>query len=212
MPKKNTHRGPITLFLLRLLGYLKQRWFSTVIGYQGRSIVTLSGTPPFCGGDLLECHKAANEAIFECDFSPAAAPDLSADARFLTRSRPDTPPLVRKIVERLQNQHSKRHNRIERLPAGATLPHLLRVSTTASMSARNVYHGTVDRLLRADRPSQTVPPTACPHRKNPTAPSPPQILPSWSRVAQRDRRDHFFEVPFEARLAAIVPSGNWRGL
>src|ERR1700704_5761469 len=34
--------------------------------------------------------------------------------------------LVRKIVERLQNQHPKHHDRVERLPASATLPHLIR--------------------------------------------------------------------------------------
>src|SRR4030081_1264064 len=54
----------------------------------------------------------------------------------------------------------------------------------------------VDRLLRADRPSQTVPPTACPHRTTRTAPSsPPRITPSRMRFAQLARRGYFSRCP-----------------
>src|SRR5262249_26822235 len=53
-----------------------------------------------------------------------------------------------------------------------------------------------DRLLRADRPSQTVPPTAAPHQRTPIAPSwPPRIIAVTSEIRTGQRQELFFEVP-----------------
>src|SRR5215831_14762860 len=55
----------------------------------------------------------------------------------------------------------------------------------------------VDRLLRADRPSQTVPPAACPHQRTPVAPSwPPRIIAVTSEIRTGQRQELFFEAPF----------------
>src|SRR5262245_24520023 len=54
----------------------------------------------------------------------------------------------------------------------------------------------VDRLLRADRPLQTVPPAACPHQRTPIAPSwPPRIIAVTSEIRTGQRQELFFEVP-----------------
>src|SRR5262249_46689403 len=55
----------------------------------------------------------------------------------------------------------------------------------------------VDRLLRADRPSQTVPPAACPHQRTPVAPSwPPRIIAVTSEIRTGQRQELFFEAPY----------------
>src|SRR5262249_22594817 len=55
----------------------------------------------------------------------------------------------------------------------------------------------VDRLLRADRLSQTVPPAACPHQRTPVAPSwPPRIIAVTSEIRTGQRQELFFEAPF----------------
>src|ERR1700716_3916135 len=70
------------------------------------------------------------------------------------------------------------------------------VSTTALCRHESSPRAPVDRLLRADRPSQTVPPTACPHRTTRTAPSsPPRITPSRMRFAQLASRGYFSRCP-----------------
>src|SRR5262249_35571054 len=54
----------------------------------------------------------------------------------------------------------------------------------------------VDRLLRADRLSQTVPPAACPHQRTPVAPSwPPRIIAVTSEIRTGQRQELFFEAP-----------------
>src|SRR5262245_57452714 len=54
----------------------------------------------------------------------------------------------------------------------------------------------VDRLLRADRPSQTVLPAVCPHQRTPIAPSwPPRIIAVTSEIRTGQRQELFFEVP-----------------
>src|SRR5262249_47429627 len=58
----------------------------------------------------------------------------------------------------------------------------------------------VDRLLRADRPSQTVPPAACPHQRTPVAPSwPPRIIAVTSEIRTGQRQELFFEAPINHR-------------
>src|SRR5262249_46590647 len=53
----------------------------------------------------------------------------------------------------------------------------------------------VDRLLRADRLSQTVPPAACPHQRTPVAPSwPPRIIAVTSEIRTGQRQELFFEA------------------
>src|SRR5262245_10651826 len=55
----------------------------------------------------------------------------------------------------------------------------------------------VDRLLRADRPSQTVPPAACPHHRTPIAPSwPPRIIAVTSEIRTGQPQELFLEVPW----------------
>src|SRR5262245_1937401 len=55
----------------------------------------------------------------------------------------------------------------------------------------------VHRLLRADRPSQTVPPAACPHQRTPIAPSwPPRIIAVTSEIRTGQRQELFFEAPY----------------
>src|SRR5262249_15752380 len=54
----------------------------------------------------------------------------------------------------------------------------------------------VDRLLRADRLSQTVPPAACPHQRTPVVPSwPPRIIAVTSEIRTGQRQERFFEGP-----------------
>src|SRR5262249_31767602 len=61
----------------------------------------------------------------------------------------------------------------------------------------------VDRLLRADRPSQTVPPAACPHQRTPVAPSwPPRIIAVTSEIRTGQRQELFFEAPLSLAHAA----------
>jgi hypothetical protein len=72
--------------------------------------------------------RAARKILLHLfDSAPASCPVVTRLTFRHTADRaPDTPLFVREIVEYLQNQHSKHHDRIGRLPAGATLPHLLR--------------------------------------------------------------------------------------
>src|SRR5262249_42389090 len=54
----------------------------------------------------------------------------------------------------------------------------------------------VDRLPRADRLSQTVPPAARPHQRTPVAPSwPPRIIAVTSEIRTGQRQELFFEAP-----------------
>jgi hypothetical protein len=90
-----------------------------------------------------------------------------------------------RLLSACKNKHPKHHDRIERLPAGATLLHFPGVSTTALLRRETSPMAPVDRLLRADRPAQTVPPTGCQHQRTPIAPSsPPRIMPARMRFAQ----------------------------
>src|SRR5262245_61349274 len=68
----------------------------------------------------------------------------------------------------------------------------------------------VDRLLRADRPSQTVPPAACPHQRTPIAPSwPPRIIAVTSEIRTGQRQELFFEVPNHLlRHVTTTPAGT----
>jgi hypothetical protein len=66
----------------------------------------------------------------------------------------------------------------------------------------HVRHG-VDRLLRADPPSQTVPTTACPEPS-----SHPRIMPSRIRVAQVSGRDYFSRCPYDRNGFCGCPSRN----
>src|SRR5262249_9500565 len=63
----------------------------------------------------------------------------------------------------------------------------------------------VDRLLRADRLSQTVPPAACPHQRTPVAPSwPPRIIAVTSEIRTGQRQELFFEAPLRQDLRSPV--------
>src|SRR5262249_2525645 len=54
----------------------------------------------------------------------------------------------------------------------------------------------VDRLPRADRLSQTVPPAARPHQRTPVAPSwPPRIIAVTSEIRTGQRQELLFEAP-----------------
>src|SRR6516164_1306968 len=66
----------------------------------------------------------------------------------------------------------------------------------------------VDRLLRADRLSQTVPPAACPHQRTPVAPSwPPRIIAVTSEIRTGQRQELFFEAPLKS-LGHFGGDGN----
>src|SRR5262249_51778143 len=66
----------------------------------------------------------------------------------------------------------------------------------------------VDRLLRADRLSQTVPPAACPHQRTPVAPSrPPRIIAVTSEIRTGQRQELFFEAPLCLGRMERVKSG-----
>src|SRR5262249_8092726 len=87
-------------------------------------------------------------------------------------------------------------------PASAPPPRSRRESSPMALA---------DRLLRADRPSQTVPPTAAPHQKTPIAPSwPPRIIAVTSESRTGQRLELFFEVPLncfngQVRLDSPAP-------
>src|SRR5262249_8702567 len=73
----------------------------------------------------------------------------------------------------------------------------------------------VDRLLRADRPSQTVPPAACPHQRAPIAPSwPPRIIAVTSEIRTGQPQELFFEVPLSrsGRLIGLLSPNDLRML
>src|SRR5262249_15847889 len=66
----------------------------------------------------------------------------------------------------------------------------------------------VDRLLRADRLSQTVPPAACPHQRTPVAPSwPPRIIAVTSEIRTGQRQELFFEAPSSNLARSDQPVG-----
>src|SRR5262249_7167649 len=66
----------------------------------------------------------------------------------------------------------------------------------------------VDRLPRADRLSQTVPPAARPHQRTPVAPSwPPRIIAVTSEIRTGQRKELFLEAPSILRdVAAAAPA------
>src|SRR3982074_292290 len=84
--------------------------------------------------------------------------------------------LVRKIVERLQNQHPKHHDRVERLPASATLPHLIRCQHSLSVGTKSIASsGSPFEDSAANRSSAS---------NNPNCPIRLRITPSRMRFAQ----------------------------
>src|SRR5262249_27936700 len=112
--------------------------------------------------------------------------------------------LVRKIVERLQNQHSKHHNRIERLPAGTTLPHLLRCQHySLDVGAKPLpWHQSIDCFKRIALRRQHDQPLV--RIKDPQLPHPAlrESSPSRVRFAQVSGRSYFSRCPYS--LARIV--------
>src|SRR5262245_883155 len=90
---------------------------------------------PVPGASSLKNKKLACSASLDRSLRPRERSSSSSRlmrARQLQNSResqPVTHLILRLLVPKdccLQNQHSKHRNRIERLPAGTTLPHLLR--------------------------------------------------------------------------------------
>src|SRR5262249_47068824 len=98
---------------------------------------------------------------------------------------------------RLQNQHSKHHNRIERLPAGATLPHLLRCQHhRLDIGAKALpWHQSIDCFERIAFRRQCRQPLV--RIKEPQLPHPGlrESSPSRARFAQVSGRSYFSRRP-----------------
>src|SRR5499427_8258742 len=118
--------------------------------------------------------------------------------------------LVRKIVERLQNQHSKHHNRIERLPAGATLPHLLRCQHhRLDIGAKALpWHQSIDCFERIAFRRQCRQPLV--RIKEPQLPHPGlrESSPSRARFAQVSGRSYFSRRPSIVTADLAAQSSN----
>jgi hypothetical protein len=101
--------------------------------------------------------------------------------------------LVRKIVERLQNQHPKHHDRVERLPASATLPHLIRCQHSLYVGTKALSQGTSRSIASSGSPFSAANRSSA--SNNPNCPIRLRITPSRMRFAQLARRGYFSRYP-----------------
>src|SRR5674476_334593 len=105
--------------------------------------------------------------------------------------------LVREIVQRLQDQHPKQHDRIGRLPTGRTLALCLRRQyRSLNVAAKALpWHQPVDCLKRialrreCRQPIIRIEESELPHRAS------PRIMPSDSRLARVRKIGYFSRCP-----------------
>ena len=117
--------------------------------------------------------------------------------------------LVRKIVERCKTSTRNHHNRIERLPAGTTLPHLLRCQPhSLDVGAKRLpWHQSINCFERIALRRQCRHPLV--RIKEPQLPHPGlrELSPSRAGFAQVSGRSHFSRCPNADHLVTANVQG-----
>src|SRR3954469_4892412 len=105
--------------------------------------------------------------------------------------------LVGQIVKRLQHQHPKHHENVNRLAPGIALLLVRRRHTAASISARKLSNGTTRAIISSGSPFAEIAASRLSASKNPNCPiAPPANLYSYKSDSHKfGRRRYFSRCP-----------------